>query len=196
MQNALFSWHLYGVAKVDSYTAEIEVGKIRHNTVEQNINSSMLGNIESGSKAANKIGNSDTMVHSYTRDEIINSLNGVTPKSTEIANSIQNGKIKINVLGDELFESYLGCSSDTMAMQVGNQIYVRSSSASLFSDVVHEGVHAMDFINGVDESVISSWSGETSAYSAERLFQLESGMQVQFESEEDMMVHIWSNYKK
>ena len=151
---------------------------------------------EGGSNAANKIGNSDAIVHSYTRDEIINSLNGVTQKSTEIANSIQNGKIKINVLGDELFESYLGCSSDTMAMQVGNQIYVRSSSASLFSDVVHEGVHAMDFINGVDESVISSWSGETSAYSAERLFQLESGMQVQFVSEEDMMVHIWSNYKK
>ena len=48
MQNALFSWHLYGVAKVDSYTVEIEVGKIRHNTVEQNINSSMLGNIEGG----------------------------------------------------------------------------------------------------------------------------------------------------
>ena len=151
---------------------------------------------KSGSNAANKIGNSDTIAHSYTRDEIINSLNGVTQKSTEIANSIQNGKIKINVLGDELFESYLGCSSDTMAMQVGNQIYVRGSSASLFSDVVHEGVHAIDFINGVDESVISSWSGETSAYSAERLFQLESGMQVQFESEEDMMVHIWSNYKK
>lgn len=101
-----------------------------------------------------------------------------------------------NVLGDELFESYLGCSSDTMAMQVGNQIYVRSSSASFFSDVVHEGVHAMDFINGIDERTISSWSGETSAYNAERLFQIESGMPVQFESEEDMMVHIWSNYKK
>lgn len=53
----------------------------------------------------------------------------------------------------------------------------------------------MDFINGIDERTISSWSGETSAYNAERLFKIESGMPVQFESEEDMMVHIWSNYK-
>ena len=187
----LTSAELEGIKKVDELLA---LKKISYQDVLDIRNSGKA--LEGGSNAANKIGNSDTIVHSYTRDEIINSLNGVTQKSTEIANGIQNGKIKINVLGDELFESYLGCSSNTMAMQVGNQIYVRSSSASLFSDVVHEGVHAMDFINGVDESVISSWSGETSAYSAERLFQLESGMQVQFESEEDMMVHIWSNYKK
>ena len=83
--------------------------------------------------SANRIGNSDKVVHSYTRDEIINSLDGVTQKSTEIANSIQNGKIKINVLGDELFESYLGCSSDTMVMQVGNQIYVTQTSHINFS---------------------------------------------------------------
>ncbi len=100
------------------------------------------------------------------------------------------------MLGDELFEKYLGCSSDTVAMQVGEQIYVRSSSVSLFSDIVHEGTHAIDYYNGIDENIIASWTGETKAYNAERLFQIESGMSVQFESEEDMMVHIWSNYSK
>ena len=190
------------VNNTEDHATSTTVNDINESSVDSEVHkerareSDLDQDIKSGSNSANKIGNSDKVVHSYTRDEIINSLDGVTQKSTEIANSIQNGKIKINVLGDELFESYLGCSSDTMAMQVGNQIYVRSSSATLFSDVVHEGVHAMDFINGVDESVISSWSGETSAYNAERLFQLESGMPVQFESEEDMMVHIWSNYKK
>lgn len=58
-------------------------------------------------------------------------------------------QIKINVLGDELFESYLGVSSGTTVVQVGNQIYMRRLSASIYSDVVHEGTHAMDFINNI-----------------------------------------------
>lgn len=45
-------------------------------------------------------------------------------------------------MSDELFESYIGCSSDTIVVQVGN--------------VIHEGTRAMGFINGVDEKVISS----------------------------------------
>lgn len=151
---------------------------------------------QSGSNSANKIGNSDKVVHSYAREEIINSLDGVTQKSTEIAHAIRNKDIGMNVLGDKLFESYLGSNSNTVAMQVGNQIYVRSSSASLISDVVHEGTHAMDYLNGIDQSIISSWTGETKAYSAERLFQIKSGMPVQFTTEEDMMIFIWSNYSK
>lgn len=62
--------------------------------------------------------------------------------------------------------------------------------------VVHEGTHAIDFLNGVDETIISSWTGETSAYSAEREFQLFKGMETQFATEDDMMVHIWSNYNR
>ena len=34
----------------------------------------------------------------------------------------------------------------------------------------------------------------TVAYSSERLFQIEAGMPVDFMSEDDMLVHIWSNY--
>ena len=123
-------------------------------------------------------------------------MNGVTDSSKLIANAIQDGKIKINVLGDELFESYLGVSSGTTAVQVGNQIYMRSSSASIYSDVVHEGTHAMDFINNISQNEISSWPGEIRAYSAERLFQIESGMPVEFATENDMLIHIWSNYSR
>ncbi len=36
----------------------------------------------------------------------------------------------------------------------------------------------------------------TVAYSSERLFQIESNIPVQFESEDDMMVYIWSNYNR
>ena len=39
-------------------------------------------------------------------------------------------------------------------------------------------------------------SSDTVAYSSERLFQIESNIPVQFESEDDMMVYIWSNYNR
>lgn len=44
-------------------------------------------------------------------------------------------------MSDELFESYLACSSDTVVV---------------VANVIHEGTRAMGFINGVDEKVISS----------------------------------------
>lgn len=66
----------------------------------------------------------------------------------------------------------------------------------MLSDVVHEGTHATDYANGIGQSTISSWTGETAAYSAERDFQIESGMSAQFENEEDMMIYIWSNYER
>lgn len=164
----------------------------RVETVEEEVE---VREAKSGNSAA-KIGDTNQTARSFTREDIINALDGVTEESTEIAKAIQNKDIGINVLGDELFERYLGATSDTVAMQVGDQIYMKSSSSSLISDVVHEGVHAIDYLNGVDESIISSWTGEIKAYSAERLFQIESGMPVQFASEEDMMVHIWSNYSR
>lgn len=151
---------------------------------------------ESGKISAAKIGSTNQTAQSFTREEIIDSLDGVTEKSTEIANAIRNKDIGMNVLGDEWFERYLGCTSDTVAMQIGDQIYVRGSSSSLISDVVHEGTHAMDYLSGIDESIISSRIGETTAYTAERLFQIESGMPVQFVNEDDMMIHIWGNYSK
>lgn len=49
-----------------------------------------------------------------------------------------------------------------------------------------------DIINAL---VITSRTGEYAAYSAERLFQIESGMPVEFLSEEDMLIHIWRNYR-
>ena len=75
-----------------------------------------------------------------------------------------------------MFEKYSGYGPDTVAFQCNEQIYVRKSSSSLISDVVHEGTHAIDYINGIDEKIISSRAGEYTAYSAERFFQIESGM--------------------
>ncbi len=146
--------------------------------------------------SAAKIGSTGQAVQNYTKEDIITALDGVTEKSSEIADALRKKEIGINVIGDELFERYHGCGSDTVAIQVNEQIYVRNSSVSLLSDVVHEGTHALDYYNGISQKVISSWTGETAAYSAERLFQLKSGGKVEFATEEDMMVHIWQNYSR
>ncbi|MDE6950230.1 MAG: hypothetical protein K2P64_04850, partial [Lachnospiraceae bacterium] len=151
--------------------------------------------VGSGSTSASKIGNTSQTTQNFTKEDIINSLDGVTNKSTEIANALKNKEIGLNVLGDELIEKYYGYDLNTVAFQEGKQIYVRSSSSSLISDVVHEGTHAIDFSQDISQKIISSRVGEYKAYSAERLFQVEAGMPVEFMSEEDMLVHIWNNYK-
>lgn len=54
-------------------------------------------------------------------------------------------------------------------------------------------------INILVNELIENYPGcgsDTVAYSSERLFQIESNIPVQFESEDDMMVHIWSNYNR
>lgn len=143
-----------------------------------------------------KLGSKGESYKNYTKDDLINYIDGITEESTIIATGIKNGSIKVNVLGDKLFENYLGASSNTVAMTVGNQIYLRNSSISIYSDMVHEGTHALDYVRGIEEHVILSWTGEMKAYSAERKFQIAKGDHVDFLDENDMLVHIWKNYKR
>ena len=150
----------------------------------------------SGMNVSYKLGSRGDSYKNYTREDLVNYIDGVTEESTAIAKGIRNGNIRVNVLGDRLFEEYLGASADTVAMAVGNQIYLRNSSINIYSDMVHEGTHAMDYIKGIKECVISSWTGETRAYSAERRFQMAKGGHVDFANEDDMMVHIWTNYRR
>lgn len=96
----------------------------------------------SGMKVSYKLGPKGESYRNYTREDLISYIDGVTEESTAIANKIRNGTIKVNVLGDRLFEEYLGASPETVAMAVGNQIYLRNSSINIYSDMVHEGVHA------------------------------------------------------
>ena len=68
--------------------------------------------------------------------------------------------------------------------------------ALLYSSVVHEGTHALDYLNNIPEDVIGSWAGEMRAYTEERLFQLNAKLPVDFLDVNDMKVHIWMNYKR
>ncbi len=142
-------------------------------------------------EATNKANNAN-----YTKEELIAFLEGKTTQSSEIAENIRKGKIKISILGDELFERAFGVDKDVAGLAIENKIYLRKSSVSIHSDIVHEGTHAMDFLKGVPYEKISSWDGEIKAYTAEHHFQKASGLAIEFTDEDDIKVHVWKNYKR
>lgn len=145
-------------------------------------------------KKAAKYGNSDRINQNLTREDIVTQLDGVTKKSTEIAQELRNKQIKINILGDELFESYTG-QPDAMAIQVKDQIYVKKSSSTIMNDIVHEGIHVIDYLDGYGVEGVSNWSWEKRAYFYERQFQIQNGEVPNFENLNDLQVHIWRNYE-
>ena len=84
----------------------------------------------------------------YTRDHLIDFLDGKTTQSSAIANKIRKGEIKLSVLGDELFERAFGVNGGVVGIAIDNKIYLRRNSGTIHSDMVHEGTHAMDFLKG------------------------------------------------
>lgn len=132
----------------------------------------------------------------HTRDSLLNEIDGHTKISSAIAKTIRSGDIHINVLGDKLFSDYLGVKDDTVAITVGKQIYLRASSASIISDLVHEGNHALEYISGVSVNNIRTWPGEIRAYKAEREFQIKTKRPLDFKTENDLLVHVWKNYER
>ena len=83
-----------------------------------------------------------------------------------------------------------------VGIAIDNKIYVRRDSINIQSDIVHEGTHAMDYLKGLPYETISSWDGEIKAYTEEHFFQKASGLAVQFANEDEIKVHVWSNYRK
>ena len=142
--------------------------------------------------------NNAIRVENITKNDILNFIDGVTEQSTKIAEEIRKKEIGINILSDKRFEEWTGAGSNTIAVQVKKQIYLRKSAdpASLFSSVVHEGTHVLDYIDGIPEDVIGGWAGEMRAYTEERLFQLNAKLPVDFLDVNDMKVHIWMNYER
>jgi hypothetical protein len=87
-----------------------------------------------------------------SRTKIIDGLTGLTQQGNRIADGIRSGDIKMNVLGDELFDrayaSKGGWGSSPQAFALKQKIYVRRGASNLLSDIVHEGTHALDNIHG------------------------------------------------
>lgn len=70
------------------------------------------------------------------------------------------------------------------------------NSNTIHSDIVHEGTHAVDYLSGLSYDKISSWNGEIKAFTAEHHFQKASGLKLQFDSENEIKIHVMNNYKK
>jgi hypothetical protein len=120
----------------------------------------------------------------------------LTDQGNAISASINSGATKLNVLGDNLFEQAYalkgGVGEAPQAFALENQIYVRQNSCNLFSDIVHEGTHSLDYLNNFSGSNID-W--EIRAFSAERAFQQAGGGAVEFNTEQDMLNFINNNYR-
>ena len=132
------------------------------------------------------------------KQDIIDALRGVTDMSTLIAENIENKNIGVNILGYRLFEAAYGKSEDIGSIngfQRGRNIYIRKSSITGYSVFVHEGTHAMDFVNGVAEKLIGSHQGEFKAFVHEHDYQIKKGEKVEFKNKDEILVHIKINYK-
>lgn len=128
--------------------------------------------------------------------EIAEVLDGTTTQSTKITNAIRDGKIRVSVLGDELFERALGEGTDTVALAIGDKLYLRKSSSSIFSDSVHEGTHVLDYLDGFGVGGTKTrWQWEKRAYHYEQQYQKAIGTTPEFNSTNDMLMHIWMEYK-
>ena len=133
--------------------------------------------------------------NTFTRDEILELIEGKTRQATKIARAIRNKKIELNFLGDKWFEEYLGVDNNVKGVAIDNKIYLRKNCNQLLSDIIHEGTHALDYINKFGFNGLSQWAWEKRAYFYERQFQISTGIEVNHATIHDMLMHIWMNYK-
>jgi hypothetical protein len=113
---------------------------------------------------------------------------------------MRSGDVRVNVLGDELFDrAYAlkgGRGTSPQAFQLGNQIYVRRGSSSLLSDVVHEATHVLDELHATVTVpyYINPYAWEKRAFLYERQFQRAGGGAVEFNTIQEMLDFIYRNY--
>jgi hypothetical protein len=154
---------------------------------------------ESLGNSANKLGNlprsSNGLSNANGRD-IAKALDGVTTQSTKIAQAINSGEMRVSVLGDELFERMLGAGPETVASAIEDRIFLRRSSASILTDTVHEGTHALDYINDFGRKAPKRrWSWEKRAFYYERQYQITTGQKPEISTPNDLLDHISNNYE-
>lgn len=150
--------------------------------------------LTNGFQMAYKIGYLSNGYKEYSRNEIVDYLTGVTDVSTKVTEEIRNGNIGINIIGDELFNRYFTEGYKCVGVQVGNQIYIKRSATDFYSTIVHEGNHALEYINHIPQKNISSKAGEKRAFLAEHDFQVAKKIKIQFKSEKEIEDYIDKNY--
>jgi RHS repeat-associated protein len=132
---------------------------------------------------------------SLTRDSLIDGLLGKTQQGNRVAKGIKSGNISTNVLSDEMFEKAFklkgGRGTAPQAFAYGEQIFVRKNSSNLLSDTLHEGTHALDYLNDFNGNV---YQLEKRAYFYERQFQKAGGGILEHQTIDKMIGFIYANY--
>lgn len=82
----------------------------------------------------------------------------------------------------------------SLGIASGDKFYVRRSLASLVSEIIHEGTHALEFKAGVSQDIIRTREGELRAYKAEHQFQKAAGMPLDFANEDEILIHVFRTY--
>ena len=129
----------------------------------------------------------------FWESSIADELDGVTTKSSEVAQNIRNGKVTLNIFDDATYDAKFGKSA---AAASGEHILLRANSRSFLTEIMHEGVHATDYVNGYGKGVLKSVvSWEIRARFYERQFQLRHGLPVDFAKLDAMIEEVKSEYE-
>lgn len=129
------------------------------------------------------------------KQQLIDGVFGVTKQASDIVNNLKSKKIRLTILGDELFESFLGLTAETAAYTVDNHMYLRMSTLNGLSDLIHEGTHALDHISGKARKN-TRVNNEIRAYKMEHEFQKAAGIKLDFENEDEIRVFVYLNYNR
>ena len=129
-----------------------------------------------------------------TAYKLIAALRGTTEHAERVADAIEAFEINVHLLSDERFEEMhrdVGGTHSPTAFAYGEAVYLRASSPTLLCDLLHEGVHALDYLTGV---AMTRRRMELRAYLRDREFQIAVGAEPQFETVLDVFVFVLSNF--
>ncbi|WP_336733135.1 hypothetical protein [Chryseobacterium sp. VD8] len=155
-------------------------------------------------------------IKALTTTEIANALKGFTEQGNKIAKLIEEEKVFIHILEDDEYikfciEEYgdtLEEAVNTHAFADGIDMYFRASRKPdvFLSELIHEGTHAKEaneiiemLKSGKTEAEImkimgNNWSSEKRAFFHEHAWQEATGMDKDFETIEEMLENIFTNY--
>jgi hypothetical protein len=150
---------------------------------------------------------------------MIDTLQGYTEHSDEVAELLNTNKIQYEFLDDVDFEDlvrdydYDNVLTDqqisgTRAATLGGKTFYRSSASidQFLTEIIHEGSHVIDNIleqkmlkegktrKEIDEIIGNNWEQEIRAYSHERDWQLKIGIKPEYKSLEDIEKHVKIEY--
>jgi hypothetical protein len=154
-------------------------------------------NVGDAVKAVENAGDAVEQLTDVGKLDIAAELSKGLPQQQRIAKAINDGEIGVNILEKESFArqarsfGWRSDPEDLKGIAYKDQIYLRKGSTSLYSDAVHEGTHAIDYLDSF-KGPKQSW--ERRAYYYERQYQIYSNRGLDFETLPDMLQHIRKVY--